>query len=465
MHDTLAIDPALLGRYDRPGPRYTSYPTALEFQAGFGPSDFASAAMASRSSAQTTPLSIYVHVPYCFSPCFYCGCTRAISRDPQRGHDYLALLERELVLTAPLFAAGRRVTQVHFGGGTPNFLAPAQLRAMLNIIAAEFGLAETNDREVSIELDPRTLSAHDAAALVEGGFNRASIGVQDFDPLVQETINRLQSVEQTAIIIDALRNAGIRSVNVDLVYGLPHQTPASFERTLDAVLTLRPDRIALYGYAHLPQRFKAQRRIPDSALPGASERLCLFTQGLQGIGAAGYEYIGMDHFALPDDDLVHARSNGSLKRNFMGYTTQAGSDLIGLGASAISHVGRSYSQNAREVADYAAHIQRDELAVERGCLLDDDDDIRAALIQDLMCYGEVDWTRYSARFGIATDDYFAEDFIRLDTLIQDGLVSNDPERLRVLPRGRLLLRNIAMCFDRYLHHAQTSRETHYSRTV
>ncbi len=342
MYPAPPFDAALLRRYDKAGPRYTSYPAAPQFHAGFGEREFREEAR--RSNARSTPreLSVYVHVPYCFSPCFYCGCNRVITRDRTKARSYIDRLVREIELVGPLFDRARNVVQLHLGGGTPNFLSPAELGEVIECLERHFSFAAPAVRDFSIELDPRFIGTGDIAALGAIGFNRASLGVQDLDPEVQRAVNREQSADQTLEIIGACRANGFRSVNIDLIYGLPKQSLEGFARTLDTVLAARPDRLAVYGYAHLPELFKAQRQIDAADLPSAEDKLALLRLAIERLTGAGYRYIGMDHFALPSDELAQAQEAGGLHRNFMGYTTHADCDLIGLGVSAISHVGDEF---------------------------------------------------------------------------------------------------------------------------
>lgn len=462
---TLTFDPDLLRRYDRPGPRYTSYPTAPQFHAGFGEAELRDAAAASNGDPIPRRLSLYVHVPFCESPCFYCGCNRIITRDKARGEAYLARLYREIALTAELFDRDREVVQLHFGGGTPNFLAPAQLGEAMDVLRRHFHFSDSAERDISIELDPRFVSPEDIAQLARIGFNRASFGVQDFDPAVQAAVNRVQSVEETRAVVDACRASGFRSVNIDLIYGLPKQRVEGFSATLDTVAAMRPDRIAVYGYAHMPQLFKPQRQIDAADLPDAETRLTLLQLAIAKLTDAGYVYIGMDHFALPDDDLALAQARGGLHRNFMGYTTHADSDLIGLGVSAISHIGASFSQNPRDLPSWQAALDEGRLPVFRGMRLDEDDQIRADLIQALMCQGEIPVRMLERRYAISFTDYFADALERLEPLLRDGLVGIGSERITVTSRGRLLLRNIAMCFDRYLDQPANTLAPRFSRAV
>ena len=462
---TLAFNADLLRRYDRPGPRYTSYPTAPQFHAGFGEKELREVAAASNGDPIPRRLSLYVHVPFCESPCFYCGCNRIITRDKARGEAYLARLYREIALTAGLFDRDREVIQLHFGGGTPNFLSPAQLRDVVDTLRSHFRFSDAADRDISIELDPRFVDADDIAALGRIGFNRASFGVQDFDPAVQEAVNRIQSVEQTRAVIDACRGNGFRSVNVDLIYGLPNQTPDGFARTLDTVAQMRPDRVAVYGYAHMPHLFKPQKQLDASLLPSGETKLALLQLAIEKLTAAGYLYIGMDHFALPDDELALAQARGGLHRNFMGYTTHADSDLVGLGVSAISHIGDSFSQNPRDLPSWQAALDEGRLPVFRGMRMNEDDQLRADLIQQLMCQGEIPVAALERRYAIDFAAYFALALDRLAPLAEDGLVRVEEQRIVVTSRGRLLLRNIAMCFDHYLDQPATVATPRFSRAI
>jgi oxygen-independent coproporphyrinogen III oxidase len=463
MLPTLVFDADLLRRYDRPGPRYTSYPTAPQFDAGFGDADLREAIADSNGDPIPRRLSLYVHVPFCLSPCFYCGCNRVITRDKTRADGYLTNLHREIATIAPLFDRDRAVVQLHVGGGTPNFLTPVQLRWTVDTLRRAFTFSDASDRDISIELDPRTVSPADIGELARAGFNRASLGVQDFDPDVQQAVNRVQGIEQTRAVIDACRHHGFCSVNVDLIYGLPKQTLAGFARTLETVIALRPDRLAVYSYAHLPEMFKAQRQLNAEDLPSAETKLALLQLSIERLIDAGYVYIGMDHFALPDDELALAQQRGSLHRNFMGYTTHAESDLIGVGVSAIAHIGNTFSQNPRDLQGWQSALDAERLPVFRGMRLSDDDLLRADLIQHLMCQAEIPIAALERRYGIDFQTYFAEDLQRLRPLQDDGLVFKARERILVTARGRLLLRTIAMCFDRYLHRPnETSR---FSRAI
>jgi oxygen-independent coproporphyrinogen-3 oxidase len=459
------IDRGLLERYNRPGPRYTSYPTAPQFRDSFGEAQLRAAAAASNGDPIPRRLSIYVHVPFCASPCFYCGCNRIITRDKSRGEVYLARLYREIALMAELFDRDREAIQLHFGGGTPNFLSPAQLGDLVQSLRRHFHFADHRESDISIELDPRFVNPVEIAALGEIGFNRASLGVQDFDPAVQAAVNRIQSVEETRAVVDACRAAGFRSVNIDLIYGLPRQTPEGFSRTIDQVLAVRPDRLAVYSYAHLPDLFRAQKQINAEDLPTPEVKLSLMHMAISRLTAAGYVYIGMDHFALPDDELATAQARGGLHRNFMGYTTHADSDLVGLGVSAISHIGSTFSQNPRDLPSWEHALDEGRLPVFRGLHMTEDDELRADLIQALMCQGEIPVAALERRYGIEFDRYFDGALHSLEPLEADGLVRRENGRILATSQGRLLLRNIAMCFDAYLDRPADVARPRFSRAI
>lgn len=450
MNASVVFDEAVIRRYDRPGPRYTSYPTAAQFTTAFGPDDFIAAARSSNDTEASRPLSLYIHVPFCASPCFYCGCNKVITRDLRKGDLYLNYLMREIDLVSEQFDRTRPVDQLHFGGGTPTFLTPDQIARVLAKLQRSFLLRRDDSREYSIEVDPRTVDTVAISRLAELGFNRVSFGIQDFDPLVQEAVNRVQPEAQTLQLIDHARAAGFLSISVDLIYGLPKQTLPSFARTLDLVIRARPDRVAAYSYAHLPHLFKAQRQIRTTDLPSASEKLGLLGLSVERLTAAGYVYVGMDHFAVPEDELVRAERNGGLHRTFQGYSTHVGCDLVGLGVSSISNIGPTYSQNVKRLNDYYRAIDANRPATERGIQLNEDDRLRADVIQGLMCSAGVDLGYIEARHGIDFDAYFARELRALDALMRDDLVSRVGRKLRVTQRGRLLLRNVAMVFDKYL---------------
>ncbi len=457
------FDPALIARYDSAGPRYTSYPTAPQFRADFDEAALRAVIRASNEEPIPRPLSLYVHVPFCLSPCFYCGCNRVITHDVSKADRYLERLYREIELMAPLFDRDRPVRQLHFGGGTPNFLDLPRMRELMESLARHFSFSHESRREYGIELDPRFADGDYVRGLAELGFNRVSVGIQDFDPLVQQAVNRIQSVAQTREVLEAAHASGFVSASVDLIYGLPRQTLAGFDRTLGEVIALAPNRVAVYGYAHLPTLFKAQRQIEANDLPDPATRLALFGRALERLTAAGYVYVGMDHFARADDELVRAQRAGTLQRNFQGYSTHGDCDIVGLGVSAIGRIGDSYSQSARDLTGYYAALDAGRLPIVRGLALDADDVIRRELIGELMCHGALDMLAFGARHRLRFDDYFAAELRRLQRLADDGLVVFDDRTIQVSSRGRLLLRSIAMCFDAYLD--QQVAPARYSRTI
>jgi oxygen-independent coproporphyrinogen-3 oxidase len=458
------FDPGLLTQYDIAGPRYTSYPTAPHFQSNFGASDYRQHALTTNEDPVPKPLSIYVHVPFCQSPCFYCGCNREVTRDINKADVYLTYLTREIKAQSKLFDRDRRVLQLHLGGGTPNFLSTEQLTELIDTLRIEFNFEHQDLREFSIELDPRWISPEQVRTLALLGFNRASLGVQDFDPAVQEAINRVQSIAETQAIIAAARASGFRSINLDLIYGLPKQTLASFRSTLERVCHIKPDRIALYSYAHLPNIFRAQRHILTEDLPSPAIKLSLLGAAVEILGKAGYHYIGMDHFALSNDDLTIAQKNHTLQRNFQGYSTHAECDLIGLGVSAIGHIGDSYAQNFRDLKSYYDAIDSGHLPIAKGVVLTTEDTLRAQVIQALLCHGEVDFITLEQRYpGLSFEDHFAYELGRINRLAQDGLVDVSTTHIRVTPRGRLLMRVIAMAFDTYL--PPTQQVSKFSKVI
>ncbi len=463
-HTTDAVfDAGLIARHDTHGPRYTSYPAAPQFGTHFRADALREAIARSNAGAGARPLSLYVHVPFCMSPCFYCGCNRIITRDTARADRYLDYLQHELALTAPLFDAGRVLRQVHFGGGTPNFLDIPRMQRLMGALARHFRWEAADAREFGIEIDPRFADAAYVHALGDMGFNRISVGIQDFDPAVQAAVNRVQSVDETRTVLAAARASGFRSSSVDLIYGLPQQTPAGFARTLAQVVALAPDRVAVYAYAHLPHMFKPQKRIRAADLPDAAMRLELLRLAITMLGDAGYRYIGMDHFARADDELARAQRAGKLQRNFQGYSTHGDCDIVGIGVSAIGRIDDTYNQNPRDLTGYYLALDHDELPVMRGLRLSRDDLLRREAIGTLMCHGELDTDAFGVRHGLDFDVYFADAMPRLIALAADGLVALHESTIRVTPRGRYLLRTIAMCFDAYLDHDAGAGR--YSRTI
>ncbi|MBV8380830.1 MAG: oxygen-independent coproporphyrinogen III oxidase [Paucibacter sp.] len=461
---TPLLPQALIPRLDMQGPRYTSYPTADRFVDAFGEPQLR---LALEQRAQfgaisgAAPLSLYVHVPFCESVCYYCACNKVVTRHHQRASAYLDALDREMTLQQAVIGDGQGVSQLHLGGGSPTFLSDAEIERLLGSLRRTFRLLDS--AEVSIEVDPRTVDRSRLAHLSTLGFNRMSFGVQDFEAEVQAAVHRVQPREQVAALMQDARELGIGSINVDLIYGLPKQTPASFQRTIDQVAALRPDRIALYAYAHLPQRFKAQRRIHSADLPLAGERLRMIEDAIERLLGHGYVYIGMDHFALPDDALAQAKRLGRLHRNFQGYSTHPDCDLIGLGVSAISRVGPTYSQNHKLLDDYYDALGQGHLPVARGLVLSRDDLLRRSVIMALMCQGRVDFESIELAHLVRFCDCFRTELGQLAEFEALGLVSIRADAIEVTTSGWFFVRAIAMVFDRYLQ-AEQQRER-FSRVI
>ncbi|HNP63369.1 MAG TPA: oxygen-independent coproporphyrinogen III oxidase [Woeseiaceae bacterium] len=455
------FDSELVGRYGGRGPRYTSYPTALQFSPALTVDDYRDNAIASNKSM--LPLSLYLHIPFCESLCYYCGCNKIVTRNAERVARYLAMLHREIDLQSTLFDRQRKVEQLHFGGGTPTYLDEEQLDKLMEKLADAFSFDNSDRREFSIEVDPRTVDERDVRRLARLGFSRLSLGIQDFNPLVQNAVNRIQAPEDVQNLVHAARGAGFKSLSFDLIYGLPRQTVASFDQTLETVIAMRPDRLAVYNYAHLPHRFKGQRMIADSDIPEPQVKLDILHHTIDRLGDAGYEYIGMDHFALPDDDLVRARQAGTLQRNFQGYSTHRHCDLVALGVSAIGSIGNVYSQNALTTMQYEAMLEDHRLPVFKGIAVDSDDRLRSAAIQALMCYDRLSFEEFNAAHGIDFSRYFANEIERLRPLADDGLVALDAAGITISRTGRLLLRSIAMVFDRYIDPSQN--DGRFSRAI
>jgi oxygen-independent coproporphyrinogen-3 oxidase len=461
MEQTLVFDAELIARYDQSGPRYTSYPTAVQFHEGFAEREYEAAARASNASGR--PLSLYFHLPFCDTVCFYCACNKVVTKDRDRAQPYLDRLYREIAMQGALFDRERPVEQLHWGGGTPTFINRAQMRELMDQTGRHFRLLEGDLGEYSIEIDPREADAETVALLRELGFNRMSLGVQDFDERVQRAVNRLQSEAQTVAVVEAARDEGFRSVSIDLIYGLPHQTVESFERTLKRVLEFAPDRLSVFNYAHLPELFKPQRRIAAEDLPAPEEKLEILQMCGQRLAEAGYVYIGMDHFAKPGDELAVAQRNGTLYRNFQGYSTHAHCDLVGLGVTSIGMVGPTYGQNLRGLDDYYARIDAGGLPVFRGLQLSRDDQIRRDVITRLICHFALDFAQVGAAWGIDVRSYFEAEWPTLETMARDGLIALDDRGIEVSPGGRLLIRNVCMVFDAYLKPAEERR--HFSRVI
>ncbi len=457
----VCFDQELIVRYGGRGPRYTSYPTALQFNDQLTPDDYR--AKAAESNDSDVPLSLYVHIPFCHSLCYYCGCNKIVTRNEQRVARYMEMLYKEIDMQSALFDSSRKIEQLHFGGGTPTYLDKEQLGALMQHLRGAFNFDDSDEREFSIEVDPRTVDAGRIQELWDLGFNRLSLGIQDFNEDVQKAVNRAQSPAEVQALVDSARNAGFGSISFDLIYGLPHQTVDSFDATLDVVIAMKPDRLAVYNYAHLPQRFKGQRMINADDIPAPEVKLDLLHHTIDKLCAEGYIYIGMDHFALPEDELVLAREDGTLQRNFQGYSTHRQCDLIALGVSGIGGIGNMFAQNAVTTMEYEEIIERGELPIKKGLLVDDDDLVRAAVIQDLMCYDSLDFDAFGDRHGIDFRDYFAAEVEQLDVLEKDGLIELSDSGITITPRGRLLLRNISMTFDRYINLAEN--DSRFSKAI
>ncbi|MYN27772.1 oxygen-independent coproporphyrinogen III oxidase [Duganella levis] len=461
------FDAAIISKLSQSGPRYTSYPTADRFQGDFGYGQFLEAVAGLRMRRSRRPLSLYVHIPFCDTVCYYCGCNKIVTKDHSKAAVYLGYLKQEIDMQGRLFDGMGQIEQLHFGGGTPTYLSDKQMGDLMAHLHANFDFADDAHGEYSIEIDPRTVSVERVHSLRAQGFNRISLGVQDFDPDVQKAVNRIQPEAETRAVMDAARAAGYRSISIDLIYGLPKQTMASMTQTLDKVIDASPDRIALYNYAHLPHIFKPQRRIADADMPTPAVKLELLAMCIQRLCDAGYIYIGMDHFAKPEDELAVAQRQGRLQRNFQGYSTRAESELISCGVSAISAVGATYSQNEKTLDAYYAKLDDGVLPITRGIKMDNDDLLRRIVIGKLMCNFELSLSSIEQGFPIKFRQYFAAELEKLKAFEDDGLLTVDDEWISVTPKGRLLIRNICMVFDRYLGVAQdiAPQPLRYSKTI
>jgi oxygen-independent coproporphyrinogen-3 oxidase len=458
-----SISQDLLRRFDVPGPRYTSYPTADRFVEAFSDQDYIQALEQRRNAGagNALPLSLYVHIPFCESLCYYCACNKVITKHHSKGAEYLNYLAKEIDLHTVHVGRGHVVSQLHLGGGSPTFLSDDELSELMAMLRRNFTLAPGG--EYSIEIDPRTVTEHRLGVLAELGFNRLSFGIQDFDPAVQKAVHRIQPADQVFNLVAVANAKGFESINADLIYGLPKQTSESFARTLEQIVRLRPDRIALYGYAHLPERFKPQRRIAVEDLPHPSVKLGLLSQALAAFQGAGYVYVGMDHFALPGDALAVAKRQGRLHRNFQGYSTQPDCDLIALGVSSIGRVGATYSQNAKTLEDYYDLLDQGRLPVVRGLALSRDDLVRRAVIMATMCQGEIDFESINLAFLIDFKTYFKTEIESLNEFIGMGLLDINDNGIKVTPNGWYLIRAIAMVFDRYVQ--ADSKRARFSRII
>ena len=449
--DIPSWDEALIARYDLSGPRYTSYPTAPQFHTGFG--EAALGAAIERSNIRGGPLSLYIHIPFCSRVCYYCACNKIITANRQVAAPYLYRVEREMAMTAALVDTSRPVNQLHWGGGTPTYISDDEKRQLMAATRRHFNLRDDDGGEYAIEIHPGDTSVASIACLRELGFNRLSMGIQDFDPDVQRAVNRFNSVAEVQDLVVAARAQGFHSISMDLIYGLPLQNWERFERTLDAVITLSPDRLSIFNYAHMPHLFKAQRHMDAGQMPGAAEKLTMLHNATDRLLAAGYVYIGMDHFAKPGDDLAVAQREGRLARNFQGYATHGDCDLLAFGVSAISAVGETFAQNHKDIASYNLAIDSGRLPVARGIALAPDDLVRARVIEDLICHFRLNFADIEERFAVRVDDYFAPELAELEAMAADGLVVIDAYGIRVTAAGRLLIRRICMVFDAWLRRA------------
>lgn len=448
MSQTLDFDQELIKKYDKSGPRYTSYPTAPQFTSSYNEESLKKSIQRSNTEMIPKALSLYVHIPYCDTICYYCACNKIITKDHSVTEGYLGLLEKEMQLLSPLFDKDRELDQLHLGGGTPTFLNDQEMITLMGLIEENFKVSE--NCEMSIEIDPRKVTNESIRLLANIGFNRISLGVQDFDDKVQQAVNRVQSYEMVRERLLMAREVGIDSINMDLIYGLPFQTVETFGKTLDKVIELRPDRLSIFNYAHLPERFKPQRRINESDLPPPSEKLDILQLTVEKLQQAGYVYIGMDHFALESDSMVKAQQEGTLQRNFQGYSTHADTDLVAIGVSSIGSIGDSYSQNSSNIDEYSASVLAGKLPVVRGLELSEEDLLRKQIINQLICHFRLDIPLVEQQWGINFRKYFSSELTKLKKMEQEGLLSIDNNTIIVEPKGRFLIRNVCMVFDAYL---------------
>ncbi len=456
------LDLDFLKKYDKPGPRYTSYPTAPLFSDKFTVENYREEIINTNSKGGAPDLSLYFHFPYCDTLCYFCGCTMLVTNDRNKIKRYNAEIKKEVDMILPLIDPKRRVSQLHWGGGTPSYLSPDEIREVGVYVKEKFNFAD--DIEASVEIDPRDLTFEHMQAFVDSGFNRVSMGVQDNNPVVQKAINRIQPIEITLDAVNWSRKLGVKSVNIDLIYGLPYQTRESFSETLDQIIDISPDRIAVFNYAHVPWMKKNQQAMPEEALPGTEDKLRTLIMTIEKLSDAGYWYIGMDHFAKPNDELSVAQREKTLYRNFQGYSTKAGCDVYAFGMSAISQFTDIYAQNVKTVKEYTDRINADSLATHLGYRMTKDDHIRKETINSLMCHLEIDKTNISERFAINFDEYFADSIIQLKPFEDDGLVSSNSSIIKIDEMGKLVIRNIAMCFDAYLAGMKKDKPI-FSRTV
>jgi len=463
MFEQVQFDVDLIRRYDRSGPRYTSYPTAVSFTDSFTEENYRAAVQHSNEDPIPKPLSLYFHIPFCDTICFYCACNKIATKDRSLAKDYLQRLYREIEMQSALYDHDRVVEQLHWGGGTPTFLNHDEMAELMQVTRQHFNLRDDDKGDYSIEIDPRSVTRETIRHLRQLGFNRFSLGVQDVEPKVQKAVNRIQSTELNREIIEACREAGAHSINVDLIYGLPLQSIDSFNRTLDTVIDLSPDRLSVFNYAHLPTRFKPQRRINEAELPSSNDKLVILQNTIQKLTGAGYVYVGMDHFAKPDDELVKAQQAGGLHRNFQGYTTHGECDLVGMGVSSIGKVCDVYNQNAKDLKSYYEGIDAGHLPIIKGITLDFDDHLRREVIQRLICDFKLDFKAIERDFRITFKPYFTDELEQFESMVQDGLIEMDTSSIRILPAGRLLVRNVCMVFDVSLR--KQAGEQRFSRVI
>ena len=457
MDNKVTFNKELIRRYDTFGPRYTSYPTAVEFSTNFNDEDYMDWAAKSNDDPIPTSLSLYLHIPFCDTICYYCGCSKIITKDKSKADPYIQLLKKEIKLQGALFAKDRQVSQIHWGGGTPTFLNDKQIYEIIECIRENFNVPANNKIEFGIEVDPRTVDEQRLKNLSNLGFNRISFGVQDFDSNVQKSVNRVQDTEQIKQHIIDARKFQFQSINIDLMYGLPNQTMHSFSETLDTTIKLDPDRIAVYNYAHLPEMFKPQRRIDENELPSPEEKLNILHLCIDKLQNAGYVYIGMDHFAKESDTLVEAQQHGTLQRNFQGYSTNADCDMIAMGITAISRIGDNYSQNVRTIDEYESYLSQNKIPVFRGIELEDDDRLRREIINQLMCNNKLDIIKLEKKWGINFSSYFKSTIKNLQSMADDGLLKIEKSKITITTTGRILARSICMQFDRYLQEKDGKR--------
>ena len=456
----LVFNDDLIKKYDKSGPRYTSYPTAIQFTDNFTEKDYYQ--QVELSNKRNTPLSLYFHIPFCDTICYYCGCNKIVTKNRNHAQPYLDAVYKELELQGKLFKATRIVSQLHWGGGTPTFISHDQMIELMQETRKHFTLLDDDSGEYSIELDPREVTASSITLLRKLGFNRISLGVQDFNQKVQQAVNRIQSYKETRDVIISARENNFHSISLDLIYGLPFQTLETFSETVDKVLELEPDRLSVFNYAHLPEMFKTQRQINSVDLPSAEEKLAILQMVTNKLINAGYEFIGMDHFAKPTDELAIAQKERKLYRNFQGYSTNSDCDLVALGITSIGKVADSYSQNIKTIKEYTEVIESNKLPIFRGVNLTEDDVLRREVINQLICHFELNFKEIETAFSISFPNYFSEELKQINEMQSDGLLDVSVDKILVLPEGKMLIRNICMVFDIYL---KKNKEQRFSKTI